>query len=383
MKFYPAFSSILLAACVVPSSAQGNAYGQNKNKGPNGLKAKNCNGRGKCEVEMRDFDIENNNSVLELEVKGDGKVLRCEHKQGKSWNGKGKSWHGNCSGGGTANFIKTNEGVMAGSVVDLETDEVCQLRANENSKKYEFECKKSSEFPDEADPVEEDGMESPESYDLTTRHLSEGQGNSKNPSNSHLRGKFLGIEDDHRRLADDLGGNLDVMVLWTTKAECRNSGFNQGCSLSSATKANMESLIDLAIDETNEAYTLSGVETQLRLVHSYRQENYVENGFSPVLNAITGTTDGVLDDVHDKRELYGADIVAIIIDDPQYCGIAWLGPSKSNMFSVTAWNCATGYYSFGHEIGHNMVRTIILLFDFLPISRKPILTFPALLCLIL
>jgi len=24
------------------------------------------------------------------------------------------------------------------------------------------------------------------------------------------------------------------------------------------------------------------------------------------------------------------------------------------MFSVTAWNCATGYFSFGHEIGHNM-----------------------------
>jgi len=46
--------------------------------------------------------------------------------------------------------------------------------------------------------------------------------------------------------------------------------------------------------------------------------------------------------------------VALIIDDSTYCGIAWVGPRIDRMFSVTAWNCATGYYSFGHEIGHNM-----------------------------
>jgi len=61
-----------------------------------------------------------------------------------------------------------------------------------------------------------------------------------------------------------------------------------------------------------------------------------------------------MDDVHTKRELYGADIVAMIIDDSEYCGKAWLGPRESLMFSVvTDWNCVTGYFSFGHEIGHN------------------------------
>jgi hypothetical protein len=34
--------------------------------------------------------------------------------------------------------------------------------------------------------------------------------------------------------------------------------------------------------------------------------------------------------------------------------MAWSGePSISYMFSVTQFSCATGYYSFGHEIGHN------------------------------
>jgi hypothetical protein len=65
-----------------------------------------------------------------------------------------------------------------------------------------------------------------------------------------------------------------------------------------------------------------------------------------------------LDQAHTLRTTYGADIVALLIDDSQYCGKAWLGPSIGLMFSVTAWNCATGYYTFGHEIGHNFVSLL-------------------------
>ena len=146
----------------------------------------------------------------------------------------------------------------------------------------------------------------------------------------------------------------------TSHAECRNSGLSRGCTLTSQTKSNMLGRIDLAISETNTAYDLSGVNTELRLVHSYLHPNYTEassDTFGTALDDITGTSDEKMDDVHAKREQYGADLVALLIDGSQYCGIAWLGPSKGNMFSVTAWNCATGYYSFGHEIGHNMVST--------------------------
>ena len=130
--------------------------------------------------------------------------------------------------------------------------------------------------------------------------------------------------------------------------------------MNAGTEAAMSATIALAIAETNQAYADSGINTELRLVHEYRDETYVESSasaFSRALNDITGTTDGVMDDVHTKREFWGADIVALIIDDSQYCGIAWVGPRKQNMFSVTDWGCATGYYSFGHEIGHNQVRT--------------------------
>lgn len=165
-------------------------------------------------------------------------------------------------------------------------------------------------------------------------------------------------DHQHRGLVvDDLGGNIDVMVIWTKKAECFKSELTADCTLTNITENNMRGLIDLAIAETNTAYNLSGVTTQLRLVHAYREPNYVEattNAFNMALSSIRSKNDGIMDDVHEKRNMYGADIVAMIIDDPQYCGMAYLGPSPDLMFSVTAWNCATGYYTFGHEIGHNM-----------------------------
>ena len=106
----------------------------------------------------------------------------------------------------------------------------------------------------------------------------------------------------------------------------------------------MEALVDLAVAETNSAYSLSGINTQLRLVHMYRNEDYVEvsgDAFGHALDAIRAKNDGILDEVHLKRDFYGADIVAILIDDSQYCGLGFIGPSETSMFSVTGWFCAT------------------------------------------
>ncbi len=125
----------------------------------------------------------------------------------------------------------------------------------------------------------------------------------------------------------------------------------------------MRGLIDLAVAETNTAFALSGVTSQLRLIHAYREPNYkedVSNAFGAALSSIRSNTDGVLDEVHTMRNTYGADIVAMIIDSPEHCGMAYSGPERNLMFSVTAWNCATGFYSFGHAIGRNMVSLFVV-----------------------
>jgi hypothetical protein len=125
----------------------------------------------------------------------------------------------------------------------------------------------------------------------------------------------------------------------------------------STTQSSILSRINLAVTETNDAYSLSGVNVALRLVH-VAYDSYVEDttdAFGVALGDLQSNNDGKLDQAHTLRTTYRADVVALIIDDSAFCGIGYLGPSINSMFSVTAWNCATGYYSFGHEIGHNFV----------------------------
>lgn len=122
----------------------------------------------------------------------------------------------------------------------------------------------------------------------------------------------------HNNSGDDSGTNMDIMVVWTSSAECAASGLSMGCTLDDETELMMRNLIDLAIDETNDAFLQSGVESELLLVEAYRDESYNEattNAFGTALRHIAESGDGVMDDVHSKRELFGADIVAMIISD--------------------------------------------------------------------
>jgi hypothetical protein len=189
-------------------------------------------------------------------------------------------------------------------------------------------------------------------------------------STSGLRGKvanqlrdlgdrFLVENHDEDHVQRDLQGNvvIDVLVLYTAHAECRNAGLARGCMRTSTTQSSILSRINLAVTETNDAYSLSGVNVALRLVH-VAYDSYVEDttdAFGIALGDLQSNNDGKLDQAHTLRTTYRADVVALIIDDSAFCGIGYLGPSINSMFSVTAWNCATGYYSFGHEIGHNFV----------------------------
>lgn len=113
-----------------------------------------------------------------------------------------------------------------------------------------------------------------------------------------------------------------------------------------------------AVAETNQAYINSNMTTRLNLVGLY-QTSYIESGDMVTdLNRLSATNDGFMDDVHFVRNTYGADVVSLIEDEPQYCGIAYRMTSLSTSFasyafSVVHHSCATGYYSFAHEVGHN------------------------------
>jgi peptidyl-Asp metalloendopeptidase len=148
--------------------------------------------------------------------------------------------------------------------------------------------------------------------------------------------------------ATDDGSRFDVLVVYTPAARAAAGGTTA-----------MGALINLAVAETNTAYSRSAVIPRLRLVHQ-EEVSYTESGdFSTDLNRLTNPSDGFMDNVHALRNAHGADLVSLIIEGASLCGLAWLMLTESNSFQASAFSvvariCATGNFSFGHELGHNM-----------------------------
>lgn len=142
---------------------------------------------------------------------------------------------------------------------------------------------------------------------------------------------------------------IEVLVVYTDDARAAAGG-----------TAAMNTLINLAITETNTSYSNSGITQRVHLAHA-EEVSYDESNFNwnTTLSRLTNTSDGFIDNVHTLRNTYKADEVVLLVADSGYCGLAWLMTTVSNAFKTNAfalvnWDCATGYYSFGHELGHNM-----------------------------
>jgi hypothetical protein len=157
-------------------------------------------------------------------------------------------------------------------------------------------------------------------------------------------------QDDPPSAVSDDGSLIDVLVVYTPAARAAAGG-----------TSGMTSLVNTAVAETNTGYANSGVIQRLRLVAT-AELAYTEADASTDLGRVTGTADGFMDSVHALRNTHKADEVVLIGEGYAAggtCGIAWLmagnNPSFApNAFAVVDRTCATGYYSFGHELGHNM-----------------------------
>jgi len=122
----------------------------------------------------------------------------------------------------------------------------------------------------------------------------------------------------------------------------------------------MNALVALGVDLANQAYSNSGIAMRLRLARS-AEVAYTESGnISTDLTRLRSTTDGFMDQVHQLRNQYKADLVALIVDNGGgYCGIAYVmanGPRASfanYAFSVTDRECVANN-TLTHELGHNM-----------------------------
>ena len=119
------------------------------------------------------------------------------------------------------------------------------------------------------------------------------------------------------------------------------------------TAGGIDQLIQLAIDETNQGYRDSYVDMQVQLAHKH-ETTYLESGSMALdRDAFRIDGDGNMDEVHDLRENYAADVAILITSDMSACGYASaIGADDASAFAVVTETCATGYFSFAHEIGH-------------------------------
>ena len=181
--------------------------------------------------------------------------------------------------------------------------------------------------------------------------------NEDEPPENHSERRSLRGGSQQERSLQETTPQMTVVVVYTQGAKRDDT-------------MGIENRINLAIAETNQAYVNSGINAELVLAKAHEDTSgYVadqgSSSMSPSLYHLTHThghaddPGGQLDYVHALRTEVGADMVALITTGAG-CGIAWLSgncdgcnPTADWMFSVTKYSCATGYYSFGHELGHN------------------------------
>ncbi len=145
---------------------------------------------------------------------------------------------------------------------------------------------------------------------------------------------------------------IDVAILLTTEMVTAYGGL-----IAAIAEA------DNAVASANTAFTNSEVSQQLRLVYAGQTNTAQGATMSADLTRLRVPDDGAFDEAHTLRDTYGADLVTLMwhIYPAPSCGVAYLMSDGFNVpefeafgFSVVMASCATGNYSYAHELGHNM-----------------------------
>ena len=114
-------------------------------------------------------------------------------------------------------------------------------------------------------------------------------------------------------------------------------------------------LIDLTVDQANESFRTSGIgHVRIAVAGTYLVD-YDEGqaGVFDHLWNLADRGDGQMDEIHAVRDVVHADIVVLIVDSPDACGLATrVKADADEAFAAVHQGCAMTSYSIPHEIGH-------------------------------
>lgn len=138
---------------------------------------------------------------------------------------------------------------------------------------------------------------------------------------------------------------IDILVAYTAATLARYSS-----------KDAMIAQIQLAIDDANQSYVNSAINTSIRLVGTEQVVYRETSRTSTSLSDFKGTTDGKMDAIHTRIAATGADIGVLFTSHSRAdsCGIAGAigSATTATAFAVVEDSCAVGNHSFAHELGH-------------------------------
>jgi peptidyl-Asp metalloendopeptidase len=153
--------------------------------------------------------------------------------------------------------------------------------------------------------------------------------------------KVAPFPDAQRKALEAKNITIDLMLLYTmnvTKHYIRDP----------------DDLLALAIEEVNETFKNSGLgNIKLRLVHSQLLDYDASTGdqFSHLYAMVDGL--GPFNDLKKLRNEKHADIVGLIIDNPNGCGLSTrVGAESEEAYFVVHHACAAVAMSIAHEMGH-------------------------------
>lgn len=135
------------------------------------------------------------------------------------------------------------------------------------------------------------------------------------------------------------GPTIDILVAYTPAA--------------ASASGNIYSLINGCISTTNNISSNSDANPQVRLVYPV-QVDYTESGsLETDKDRLANNGDGFMDGIHSLRDLYGADVVVLLVASGDNCGYAdGIEVEAGGAFASVQTDCAVNNYSFAHEVGH-------------------------------
>jgi hypothetical protein len=168
------------------------------------------------------------------------------------------------------------------------------------------------------------------------------------PSTQYPTGSYEDNIVDMAASSSQTNTHIDVMIVYSSAA--KNWADQAG--------GGIENVVSTALANSQIVLDNSQTQVTLNLVYSgiVDYEESGDNGLD--LNRLTFKNDGFMDEVHEWRDQYGADLVKLLTRSGNYGGVAWMprtAQGSSDLgFSLTRIHLAATTYTMIHEMGHNM-----------------------------